>query len=98
MKLRYPEAFYSRARRRKVCRSNQCIFTYIWLQLRYCMNFGVDTKKDLEQHKEGNRYNAEVKALLDAGVHKTTEKFEDLSIIPQAVIHMQVFIQNPKHQ
>ena len=45
------------------------------------MNFGVDTKKDLEQHKEGNRYNAEVKALLDAGVHKTTEKFEDLSII-----------------
>ena len=59
------------------------------------MNFGVDTKKDRwEQHKEGNRYNAEVKALLDAGVHKTTEKFEDLSIIPQAVIHMQVFIPN----
>ena len=59
----------------------QCIFTYIWLQL-VRMNFGVDTKKDLwEQHKEGNRYNAEVKALLDAGVHKTTEKFEDLSII-----------------
>jgi 7-carboxy-7-deazaguanine synthase len=46
------------------------------------MNFGVDTKKDRwEQHKEGNRYNAEVKALLDAGVHETTDKFEDLPII-----------------
>jgi 7-carboxy-7-deazaguanine synthase len=46
------------------------------------MNFGVDTKKDRwEQHKEGQRYNAEVKALIDAKVHETTEKFEDLPII-----------------
>ena len=44
------------------------------------MNFGVDTKKDRwEQHKEGNRYNAEVKALIDAKVHETTEKFEHAS-------------------
>ena len=34
-----------------------------------------------EKHKQGNRYNDEVKALLDKGVHETTEKFEDLPII-----------------
>jgi 7-carboxy-7-deazaguanine synthase len=46
------------------------------------MNFGLPKDKDRwEQHAEGNRYNPEVKALIDAGVHKTTEKFEDLPII-----------------
>ena len=47
------------------------------------MNFGVDKSVGdrWEQHNRGERYNAEVKALLDAGVHETTEKFEDLPII-----------------
>jgi organic radical activating enzyme len=46
------------------------------------MNFGTDEKRDRwQQHADGQRYNAEVKALLDAGVHETTEKFEDLPII-----------------
>ena len=58
------------------------MYFYVHLVATCCMNFGVDTKKDLEKYKEGNRYNAEVKALLDAGVHKTTEKFEDLSHYP----------------
>ena len=62
------------------------------------MNFGVDTKKDRwEQHKEGNRYNAEVKALLDAGVHKTTEKFEDLPIIHTGCDTYASIYPNPKH-
>ena len=47
------------------------------------MNFGVDKSVGdrWEQHARGERYNAEVKALLDAGVHETTEKFEDLPIV-----------------
>jgi organic radical activating enzyme len=46
------------------------------------MNFGVDTKKNrTELHAEGQRYNQEVKDLIDAKVHETTEKFEDLPII-----------------
>jgi 7-carboxy-7-deazaguanine synthase len=47
------------------------------------MNFGVDKSVGdrWKQHAEGNRYNAEVKALLDAGVHETTERFEDLPIV-----------------
>jgi organic radical activating enzyme len=46
------------------------------------MNFGTDEKKDRwEQHKEGNRYNAEVKDLLDKGVHKQTIEFEELPIV-----------------
>jgi organic radical activating enzyme len=47
------------------------------------MNFGVDKSVGdrWEQHERGERYNAEVKELIDAGVHETTEKFEDLPII-----------------
>jgi organic radical activating enzyme len=46
------------------------------------MNFGVKTDKDRwQQHAEGQRYNAEVKALLDDGIVEKTEKFEDLPIV-----------------
>ena len=39
------------------------------------MNFGTDEKRDRwEQHKAGKKHNAEVKALIDAGVHKTTKE------------------------
>ena len=35
----------------------------------------------LKQHADGQRYNEEVKALLDAGVHETTKTFEELPIV-----------------
>jgi organic radical activating enzyme len=81
MKLRYSEAFYSVQGEGKFVGVPSVFLRTFGCNFR-CMNFGVDTKKDRwEQHKEGNRYNAEVKALLDAGVHETTDKFEDLPII-----------------
>jgi organic radical activating enzyme len=47
------------------------------------MNFGLgkDEPSRAEKHDKGQRYNEEVKALIDADVHNTTEKFEDLPII-----------------
>ena len=81
MKLRYSEAFYSVQGEGKFVGVPSVFLRTFGCNFR-CMNFGVDTKKDRwEQHAEGNRYNAEVKALIDAGVHETTEKFEDLPII-----------------
>ena len=47
--------------------------------------------RDAKQ-KDGIIHNQEVQALLDNGVHETTKVSQDLSIIPQAVIHMQVSI------
>ena len=47
-----------------------------------CMNFGTDEKKDRWNNtKKVIDTNAEVKALIDAGVHETTKEFEDLPII-----------------
>ena len=81
MKLRYSEAFYSVQGEGKFVGVPSVFLRTFGCNFR-CMNFGVKTDKDRwQQHKEGQRYNAEVKALLDAGVHKTTEKFEDLPII-----------------
>ena len=81
MKLRYSEAFYSVQGEGKFVGVPSVFLRTFGCNFR-CMNFGVDTKKSRwEQHAEGNRYNAEVKALIDAGVHETTEKFEDLPII-----------------
>ena len=81
MKLRYSEAFYSVQGEGKFVGVPSVFLRTFGCNFR-CMNFGVDTDKDrVQQHKEGNRYNAEVKALIDAGVHETTEKFEDLPII-----------------
>jgi organic radical activating enzyme len=47
------------------------------------MNFGVDKSVGdrWQQHADGTRYNAEVKALLDNGIVEKTEKFEDLPIV-----------------
>ncbi len=46
------------------------------------MNFGLkgEDMRDVKQ-KKGIRYNQEVKDLIDAGVHKSTNRFEDLPII-----------------
>ena len=81
MKLRYSEAFYSVQGEGKYVGVPSVFLRTFGCNFR-CMNFGVDTDKDRwQQHEAGQRYNAEVKALIDAGVHKTTERFEDLPII-----------------
>lgn len=81
MKLRYSEAFYSVQGEGKYVGVPSVFLRTFGCNFR-CMNFGLPKDKDRwEQHAEGNRYNPEVKALLDAGVHETTEKFEDLPII-----------------
>jgi len=81
MKLRYSEAFYSVQGEGKFVGVPSVFLRTFGCNFR-CMNFGVDTKKNrTELHAEGQRYNAEVKALIDAGLHETTEKFEDLPII-----------------
>jgi|TARA_B100001105_G_scaffold97539_1_gene77725 organic radical activating enzyme len=48
-----------------------------------CMNFGLsrDEPSRKEKQANGNRYNDEVKELLDKQIHITTEKFNDLPII-----------------
>ena len=81
MKLRYSEAFYSVQGEGKYVGVPSVFLRTFGCNFR-CMNFGLPKDKDRwKQHAEGNRYNPEVKELLDAGVHKTTEKFEDLPII-----------------
>ena len=81
MKLRYSEAFYSVQGEGKYVGVPSVFLRTFGCNFR-CMNFGLPKDKNRwEQHAEGNRYNPEVKALIDAGVHETAEKFEDLPII-----------------
>ena len=81
MKLRYSEAFYSVQGEGKFVGVPSVFLRTFGCNFR-CMNFGTNETKDRwQQHKEGNRYNAEVKQLIDDKVHLTTEKFEDLPII-----------------
>ena len=81
MKLRYSEAFYSVQGEGKFVGVPSVFLRTFGCNFR-CMNFGTgETKDRWTLHKEGKRYNDEVKALIDAGVHETTEKFEDLPII-----------------
>ena len=82
MKLRYSEAFYSVQGEGKYVGVPSVFLRTFGCNFR-CMNFGVDKSKGdrWQQHAEGQRYNAEVKALIDAGVHETTETFEELPII-----------------
>ena len=78
MKLRYSEAFYSVQGEGKFVGVPSVFLRTFGCNFR-CMNFGTNETKDRwEQHKEGSRYNAEVQALIDAGVHETTEQFTDL--------------------
>ena len=81
MKLRYSEAFYSVQGEGKFVGVPSVFLRTFGCNFR-CMNFGTDEKRDRwEQHKDGKKHNAEVKALIDAGVHKTTKEFNDLPII-----------------
>ena len=79
--LRYSEAFYSVQGEGKFVGVPSVFLRTFGCNFR-CMNFGTDEKRDRwEQHKAGKKHNAEVKALIDAGVHKTTKEFNDLPII-----------------
>lgn len=81
MKLRYSEAFYSVQGEGKYVGVPSVFLRTFGCNFR-CMNFGLPKDKNRwEKHAEGDRYNPEVKALLDAGVHETTERFEDLPIV-----------------
>jgi len=82
MKLRYSEAFYSVQGEGKFVGVPSVFLRTFGCNFR-CMSFGLDKGEPsrAEKHARGERYNAEVKALIDAGVHETTAKFEDLPII-----------------
>ena len=82
MKLRYSEAFYSVQGEGKFVGVPSVFLRTFGCNFR-CMNFGLgrDEPSREEKHKAGQRYNEEVKALIDNGVDKTTKTFEDLPII-----------------
>lgn len=81
MKLRYSEAFYSIQGEGKYVGVPSVFLRTFGCNFR-CMNFGLPKDKTRwEQHKEGNRYNKEVKDLLDGGILDRVTKFEDLPII-----------------
>ena len=82
MKLRYSEAFYSVQGEGRFVGVPSVFLRTFGCNFR-CMNFGVDKSvgSRWEQHAKGQRYNAEVKQLLDDGVHETTKEFNDLPIV-----------------
>ena len=82
MKLRYSEAFYSVQGEGKFVGVPSVFLRTFGCNFR-CMNFGVDKAKGdrWKQHADGQRYNEEVKSLIDAGIHKTTKTFEELPIV-----------------
>ena len=79
--LRYSEAFYSVQGEGKFVGVPSVFLRTFGCNFR-CMNFGVENQemRDIKQ-KKGIIHNAEVQELLDAKVHETTEKFEDLPIV-----------------
>ena len=82
MKLRYSEAFYSVQGEGKFVGVPSVFLRTFGCNFR-CMNFGLsrDEPSRKEKQANGNRYNDEVKELLDKQIHITTEKFNDLPII-----------------
>jgi len=81
MKLRYSEAFYSVQGEGKFVGVPSVFLRTFGCNFR-CMNFGLKNEPSrAEKQKAGIIHSAEVQALLDAGVHKTTKEFNDLPII-----------------
>ena len=82
MQLRYSEAFYSVQGEGKFVGVPSVFLRTFGCNFR-CMNFGVNKSvgNRWEQHKRGERYNAEVKQLLADKVHETTKEFNDLPIV-----------------
>ena len=81
-KLRYSEAFYSVQGEGKFVGVPSVFLRTFGCNFR-CMNFGLgkDEPSRAEKLANGQRYNEEVLELINADVHKTTTKFEDLPII-----------------
>ena len=81
-KLRYSEAFYSVQGEGKFVGVPSVFLRTFGCNFR-CMNFGLNRNEPsrAEKHAQGNRYNDEVKLLLDNKVHETTTNFNDLPII-----------------
>ena len=80
--LRYSEAFYSVQGEGKFVGVPSVFLRTFGCNFR-CMNFGLPKGEPsrAEKQTQGERYNPEVKTLLDAGVHETAERFEDLPIV-----------------
>tara|TARA_R110000868_G_scaffold361701_1_gene623709 strand:- start:289 stop:1161 length:873 start_codon:yes stop_codon:yes gene_type:complete len=74
MKLRYSEAFYSVQGEGAYVGVPSVFLRTFGCNFR-CQNFG------LPRGTEKGRYNPEVEKLIEAGVHLTTEKFEDLPLV-----------------
>jgi 7-carboxy-7-deazaguanine synthase len=74
MKLRYSEAFYSVQGEGKFVGVPSVFLRTFGCNFR-CQNFG------LPRGTEKGRYNPEVAELIEAGVHETVERFEDLPLV-----------------
>ena len=81
-KLRYSEAFYSVQGEGRFVGVPSVFLRTFGCNFR-CMNFGLgkDEPSRAEKQANGQRYNEEVLELINADVHKSTTKFEDLPII-----------------
>jgi len=82
MKLRYSEAFYSLQGEGKFVGVPSVFLRTFGCNFR-CMNFGLprSEKSRADKLADGQRYNEEVKGLIDNNVHETTKEFNDLPII-----------------
>ena len=82
MKLRYSEAFYSVQGEGQYVGVPSVFLRTFGCNFR-CMNFGLPRNEPsrAEKHEAGNRYNDEVKDLIDGGITDTVTEFTALPII-----------------